>query len=118
MRPILTQAQTLETLRMAQHLAPLLGQRDALTRDLVWSRHADSQPLLGLLWGRRPTPGRPSPGDASRILRLAHPMVFGPPKERFDRVGAERQANVIEPKRLGDGKVVRKRGAQLEAQSG
>jgi hypothetical protein len=93
---------------MAQHLAPLLGQRGELTRDLVLSRHADSQHLLGLLWGRRSTQGRQSKSDASRILRLAHPMVFGHPKERFDRVGADRQADVIEPKRLGDVKLVRK----------
>jgi len=118
MRPALTQAQTLETLRMTQHLTPLRGQRGELTRDLLLSSHAYSQDLLGLLWGRRSTQGRQSQGDASRLLRLAHPMVFGHPKERFDRVGADRQADVIEPQRLGDVKLVRKIGAKLEAQSG
>jgi hypothetical protein len=84
MRPALPQAQTLETLRMRQHLTPLLGQRGELPRDLLLSSHAYSQHLLGLLSGRHPTQGRQAQGDASRILRLAHPMVFGHPKERFD----------------------------------
>ena len=117
MRPALTQAQTLETLRMTQHLTPLLGQRGELPRDLLLSSHSYSQHLLGLLSGRHPTQGRQAQGDASRILRLAHPMVFGHPTERFDRVGADRQADVIEPQRLGDVKLVLKIGAKLDAQS-
>ena len=117
MRPALTQAQTLETLRMTQHLTPLLGQRGELPRDLLLSSHAYSQHLLGLLSGRHPTQGRQAQGDARRILRLAHPRVFGHPKERGDRVGAARQADVSEPPRLGEGKLGRERGATREAQS-
>ena len=45
-------------------------------------------------------------------------MVFGHPKERFDRIGADRQADVIEPKSLGDFQLERKIGAKLEAHSG
>src|SRR4029434_7718530 len=110
MRPALTQAQTLETLRMMQHLTPLLGQRGELPRDLLLSSHAYSQHLLGLLSCRRPTQGRQQRGDASRPRRLAPPMVFGHPKERFDCVGADRHADVIEPQRLGDVKLVPNEG--------
>ena len=46
------------------------------------------------------------------------PVMFGHPEERVERVGADRQADVIEPKRLGDVKLERKIGAKLEAQSG
>src|SRR5713101_4926768 len=97
MRLALTPAQTLEFLAMAQHLAPLLGQRGHLSRDLVLSRHADPQHLCGFLSRWRPTQGRQAKGNASRILRLTHPVALGHPEERFDRIGADWQANVIEP---------------------
>ena len=97
MRRALTLAQTLERLAMAQYLAPLLGQGGALSHDLVLSRHTDSQHLLGLLSRRRPTQGRQAQGDASRILRLAHSLALGHPEERFDGIGADGQADLIEP---------------------
>ena len=64
------QAETLETLRMAQHLAPLLGQGGELRCDLVWSCDADLQDLLGFLPGGQAAQGRQVQGDASRLLRL------------------------------------------------
>ena len=75
---------------MAQHLAPMLGQRGQLPRDLVLSRPADPQPLLGFLLRRRPTEGRQAKGNASRLLRLAPPVALGHPEERCHRIGADR----------------------------
>jgi len=49
MRMALRDAQTLKTLWVTQHLAPLLGQRDALTCDLLLPRHAHLKHLLGFL---------------------------------------------------------------------
>ena len=89
MRLALTLAQTLETLAMAQPLAPLLGEGGALARARVLSRHTDAQHLLGFLSRRRPTQGWDAKGEASRILRLAHAMALGHPKERCDGIGAD-----------------------------
>ena len=44
--------------------------------------------------------GRQAQGNARRIWRLSYPMALGRPEERCDRIGADRQANVIEPKVL------------------
>jgi hypothetical protein len=53
--------------------------------------------LRGFLprWNR--TKGGQTKGDASRILRLADPVVLGHPKKGFNRIGTDRQADVIEP---------------------
>ena len=91
MRCALTLAQTFEVLALAQNLAPLLGQRGQLPRDLVLSCHTDCQHLLGFFSRRCPTQGRQAKGDASRILGLAHAMTFGHSEERFDRIGADRK---------------------------
>ena len=45
----LRQAQTLKTLRVAQHLTPLRGQGNDLTCQCLWSRHADVKHLRGFL---------------------------------------------------------------------
>src|SRR5216683_4513676 len=118
MRLAQTLAQTLELLTMAPYLAPLLGQGGALSRDLVLSRHTDSQHLLGFLSRRRPTQGRQAKGDASRILRLAHSMALGHPEERFDGIGADWQADLIESYSLGGGELIRQRGLKLLAHQG
>jgi len=47
MHVALSQAQTLETLWVAQHLSPLLGQGGALTGELLLPRHTHRQHLLG-----------------------------------------------------------------------
>ncbi len=49
MRGGLIEAETFETLRVPQHLAPLLGQGDELTCDLSLPRHTDLKDLLGFL---------------------------------------------------------------------
>ena len=80
MRLALTLAQTFESLAMAQHLAPLLSEGGALSRDLVLSRRTDAQHLLGFRSRWHPTQGWQAQGNASRILRLAHSMALGSPK--------------------------------------
>ena len=49
MRRALRDAQTLKTLWVTQHLAPLLGQGDDLPCDLLLPRHADAKHLFGFL---------------------------------------------------------------------
>ena len=93
MRSALRQAQTLKTLWVTQHLAPLLGQGDDLTGELLLPRHADLKHLLGFLPSGKTAQGRQAKRDASRILRLAHPVLLGHPEKRFDGIGADRQAD-------------------------
>ena len=45
-------------------------------------------------------------------------MVLGHPEKRFDGIGADRQADVIEPEGLGGLQLELKIGAKLLAQSG
>ncbi len=118
MRLALTLAQTLELLAMAQYLAPLLGQRGELPRDVVLSRHADPEHLLGLLSDWRTTQGRHTKRDAGCILRLAHTVALGHPEKRFDRIGADWQADVVEPSGLGGLELIRQIGAKLLAHGG
>ncbi len=108
----------LETLRMAQHLAPLLGQGGELSCNLSLSRDADLQDLLGFLPGGQAAQGRQAEGDASRILRLAHPMALGHPEQRFDGIGTDRQTDVIEPECRSGLQLEVKIGAKLLTQSG
>jgi hypothetical protein len=91
-----TPPQALEMLRVPEHFATLLGQGGELRGELALPCHTDCKDLLGFLPSRRPAEGWQAQGNASRILRLAHPMAFGHPQERFDGVGADRQADVIE----------------------
>ena len=49
MRGGLLEAETLETLRVPHHLAPLLGQRGELSGESLLSRHTHLQHLLGFL---------------------------------------------------------------------
>ena len=103
---------------MAQHLAPLLGQGGELRCDLVLSCDADLQDLLGFLPGGQAAQGRQVQGDASRLLRLAHPMALGHPEKRCDGIGTDRQADVIEPECRSGLQLEGKIGAELQAQSG
>ncbi len=115
MRTALSHAEALETLRVAQHLTPLLGQRDELTGDLLLPRHPDREDLLGLFTSRHAAQGGEAKRHASRILGLAHPVLLGHPEKRCDAIGAHRQADVLEPKGFGCFKLDRKRGAKLSA---
>src|SRR4029453_12958789 len=101
MRRALRDAQTLKTLWVTQHFAPLLGQGDDLPCDLLLPRHADVKPLLGFLPRGKTAEGRQAQRDASRSLGLAHPMLLSHPEKRFDGIGADRQANLGETERLG-----------------
>ncbi len=103
---------------MAQHLAPLLGQGGELRCDLVLSCDADLQDLLGFLPGGQAAQGRQVQGDASRILRLAHPMALGHPEKRCDGIGTDRHADVIEPECRSGLQLEVKIGAKLLTQRG
>ena len=116
MRTALRHAEAVETLRVAQHLTPLLGQRDALTGDLLLPRHTDREDLLGFLPRRHTAAGRQTKRDASRILCLAHPVWLGYPEKRFDRIGADRQADMAQTEGLSCLKLDLEIGAKLQAQ--
>src|SRR5712691_567519 len=100
-RKALSDAQTLKTLWVTQPLAPLLGQGDDRACDFLLPRHADVKHLLGFLPRGKTAEGRQAKRDARRILGLAHPVVLGHPEKRFDGIGAERQAHLVETERLG-----------------
>ena len=101
MRGALSSAQALKTLRVPQHLTALLGQGGDLTCECLLPGSADGKHLLGFLPSGKTAEGRQAKRDASRILGLAHPVVLGHPEKRFDGIGADRQANLVETERLG-----------------
>ncbi len=117
MRGGLIEAETLETLRVPQHLAPLLGQGGALSGELLLSRHTHLKHLLGFLPSGNAAEGRQAKRNAIRILRLAHPPKLGHAEQRFDRIGADRQADVIEPECCGGLQLEVKIGSKLPTQS-
>src|SRR6266851_10507826 len=108
MRGGLLKAETLEMLRVPQHLAPLLAQGGALSGELLLPCHTHPKHLLGFLPSGNAAEGRQAQRNAIRILRLAHPVALGHTEERFDRIGPDWQADVSEPKCRG--------GLQLEVQ--
>jgi hypothetical protein len=118
MRLALIPAETLETLRVPQHRTALRGQGDQLTRDLLLPRPTDRKDLLGFCTSRHAAQGGEAQRHASGILGVAHPMVLGHPAKRCDALGADRHANVLEPKGFGRCKLALKRGAQRSASSG
>ena len=118
MRRALLPAETLETLRVPQHRTALLGQGDQLTWDLLWPRPTDRQDLRGFCTRRHAAQGGEAQRHASGIVGVAHPMVLGHPAKRCDALGADRHANVLEPKGLGSCKLDLKRGATRSASSG
>ncbi len=91
------QAQTLKALGMGEHVAPLLREGGESTRELALPCDTDLEDLRGFLPRRNPAKGGQTKGDASRILRLADPVVLGYPAKGFNRIGTDRQADVIEP---------------------
>ena len=116
MRGALRYAQTLKTLWVAQHLAPLLGHSDTLTGERVLPRHAACTHLLGFLPRGQTAYGREAKRKTTRILRLAHPMPLGHPEKRCEGIGADRHADVIQPEGRGGLSWEAKRGSTLPAQ--
>ena len=112
------EAETLETLRVPQHLAPLLGQGGELSGELLLSRHTHRKYLLGFLPSGNAAEGRQAKCHAIRVLRLAHSMALGHPEERFDRIGGDRQADVTQPEWRGDRQFEIKISSKLSTQSG
>src|SRR5258708_25796975 len=97
MRGALKDAQTLKTLWVTQHLAPLLGQGDDLTCDLLLPRHADVKHLLSFLPRGHTAQSRQAKRHAIRIPRLSHPMTLRDAEKRFNGSGAARHPAVIHP---------------------
>ena len=117
MRDALRGAQTLKTLWVTQHLAPLFGQGDDLPCHLVLSGHPDLKDLLGFLARGKTAESRQTKGDASRILDLAHPVLLGHSEQRCNGISTDWQAHVIPAECLGGLQLERKRGAKLLASS-
>ena len=117
MRGGLLKAETREMLRVPQHLAPLLAQGGALSGELLLPCHTHPKHLLSFLPSGNAAERRQAQRNAIRILRLAHPMALGHTEERFDRIGADWQADVIEPQCRGGLQLEVKRGAKLLTQS-
>jgi len=118
MRVGLMQAETLKTLGVPQHRAPLLGQGGARRGARLWPRAADLQDLLSFLPSGSTTEGRQAKRDLGRILRFACPVGLGHPDKRCDGLGTDRQADVIETACRGRLQREVKSGAALQAQSG
>src|SRR6266581_5537855 len=97
MRIGVIEPETLETLRVSQHLAPLPGQGGALRGACLWSRPPSLAHLLGFLPSGHTAQGRPAQRQATRIRRLAHPMALGHAEKRCDGLGADRHAAVSAP---------------------
>src|SRR5216684_7664167 len=117
MRGGLLKAETLEMLRVPQHLAPLLAQGGALSGALVLPCHTHPQHLLGFLPRGNAAEGRQAQRHAMRLLRLAPPMALGHAEQRCDRLGADWQADVSAPEWRGGLQLEGKRGANLLTQS-
>src|SRR5713226_3494639 len=78
---------------------------------------ADLKDLLGFLASGKTAASREAQGDASRLLGLPHTVWLGDPKKRCDGIGADRQADVLEPEGLGGLKLEGKRGVKRQASS-
>ena len=78
----------------------------------------DLEDLRGFLPRRNPAKGGQTKGDASRILRLADPVVLGYPEKGFNRIGTDRQADVIEPSGRGGFELMGEIGGKLSADGG
>ena len=118
MRVGLIEAQTLKTLWVIQYLAPLLGQGDDLTCEFLLPGPADVKHLLGFLTSRKTAQSLQAQRHAIRILRLTRPMALGHPKKRFDGIGADRQADMIQPEVRGRLQFEIKIGSKLLTQGG
>ena len=107
--------QTRKALGMGEHLAALLREGGASTRELALPCDTDLEDLRGFLPRWHPAKGGQTKGDASRILRFADPVALGHPEKGFNRIGTDRQADVIEPSGRGGVELRGERGAQLLA---
>jgi hypothetical protein len=108
-------AQALKTLRVPPHLASLLGQGGDLTWQRLLPGPAAVKHLLGFLPRGQTAEGRQTKGAASGIRGLAHAVLLGHPKQRFDSLGADGQADVIQPQCLGSLECERELGVQRQA---
>ena len=118
MRGGLLEAETFETLRVPQHLAPLRGQGDDRTCDLLLSRHTHLQHLLGFLPRGHTAQSRQAKRQAMCLRSLTHPMALGDPEKRCHGSGTDRHADVIQPACRGGLQREVQRGAKRLTQRG
>jgi len=118
MRGGVIEAETFETLRVPQHLAPLRGQGDDLTGDLVLSRHADVKHLRRFLPRGHTAQSRQAKRQAMRLRSLTHPMALGDAEKRCNGIGTDRHADVIQPECRGGLQLEGKRGSKRLTQRG
>jgi len=110
--------ETLEALRVREDLTPLLGKRGERRGERGLPGHTDLQDLFRFLASRHPAQRREAKGNAIGILRLTHPVTLGHAKERCDRIGTDRQTDLIEPSRGGALELIRERGGKLQTPGG
>src|SRR2546427_1514718 len=116
MRVGLIEAETLETLRVPQHLASLLGQRGERT-DAFWLfRHTHLEHLFSFFPSGNPAQGRQAKRQAIYIRSLAYPMARGHAEKRCDGISTDGQADVLQAEGRGGLQLERERGAQRLAQ--
>jgi len=113
-----SQHETLKTLRVPQHLAPLPSQGGAWRGACLLSRHTHLEHLFSFLPRGNTAQGREAKCQAMGIRRLAHPVARGHAEQRCDGIGADRHADVIQPESRGGCQLEVKRGAQLLTQRG
>jgi hypothetical protein len=118
MRVGLLEAETLKTLRVPQHLAPLFGQGGEWSGEFLLSRQTHLHHLLGLFPSGNAAEGRQAKRKAICILSLAPPPKLGHAEQRCNGIGADQQADVIEPECCGGLQLEVKLGSKLLTQSG
>jgi hypothetical protein len=95
MRLMWLHTQACEVFRVTEHLASLFRQGGQRSGELVLPGYTDGKDLLSFLASRHPTKSRQAKGDASGIRGLAPPVALAYPEKRFDRIGTDRQADLI-----------------------
>src|SRR5712691_8043309 len=108
-------AQALKSVWVGQHLASLLYQRGKAAGELLLLSHAALEHLLGFLPGWRAAQGGEAKRDVIGILDLTHPVSLSQAEKRCDGIGADRQADLVEPQRCGGLELVLERARTLAA---
>jgi hypothetical protein len=94
-------AKLVQVMRLRPYLAPLLGQGNNPIAEDTLLGYRNRQHLLGFFQRGHPAKCRDAQCHAIGILDRAYPVLLGQSKERFDGVGADRQAHRIEAKLCG-----------------
>ena len=111
----LIRAQARKRVGVGQHLTALLGQRGKLRGDRLLLCYADLKHLPGFLPGWNATEGGQAQRHATGILDLADSVLLGQSAQRCDRIGADRQADMVETERRGGVELVVEIAGKLSA---